>query len=204
MPTASALAASEPGFGRALLAFALWVSLASALAAPHRAAALELSEIRLGVWSNDVAFTGRSGLSFPNPFRHRREGGANLNVELLLVSPGILHVIGAPRPRAGVSINTSGATNDVYVDLDWRYDFRFGLFGEAGLGGLWHDGELRDAPGRSELGSRFLFHESLELGWRLRDRYDLSLAWEHMSNASLARPNQGIDRFGLRLGWRLQ
>ena len=37
--------------------------------------------MRVGVVSNDIVFTGKSGLSFPDPFRHRHERGANLSGE---------------------------------------------------------------------------------------------------------------------------
>lgn len=183
--------------------FRSWIAVATAVAFPGAAAALDISEVRVGVVSNDIVFTGESGLSFPDPFHHRHERGANLSVELTLASPPILALVGAPRPRVGASINNAGYTDDVYADLDWRHDFRAGPFAEAFFGGAWHDGALRGAnPRRSDLGSRLLFHVGTEAGWRVHKNEDVSIVWEHLSNASFARPNQGIDRFGIRLGWR--
>ena len=46
-------------------------AVATAVAFPGAAAAVEISEVRVGVVSNDVVLTGKSGLSFPDPFRHR-------------------------------------------------------------------------------------------------------------------------------------
>jgi lipid A 3-O-deacylase len=161
-----------------------------------------VSELRLGVLSHDMAFTGRV-MSFPNPLRHRYEHGINLSGEVLLVSPGIFRYIGSPRPRVGASVNLAGYTDDVYVDLDWGHAFRAGPYVEGFLGGAWHDGALRHAnPERSELGSRFLFHTGLEVGWRFLGHQGLSLIWEHLSNGSFAAPNQGLDRFGIRYGYR--
>lgn len=162
-----------------------------------------VSELRLGVLSHDTAFTDRAGLTFPNPLHHRYESGVNVSGEVIFVSPGILGDLGAPRPRVGASVNLAGYTDDVYADLVWGHASRAGPFAEAFLGGAWHDGALRHAnPQRSELGSRFLFHVGLEAGWRLYRHAGVSIIWEHLSNGSFARPNQGLDRFGLRLGHR--
>lgn len=161
-----------------------------------------VSELRLGLLSHDMAFTGKA-LAFPDPLRHRHERGFNLSGELLFVSPRIFRYLGSPRPRVGASLNLAGYTDDAYVDLDWGHAFRAGPFVEAFLGGAWHDGALRDAnPQRSELGSRLLFHSGLEVGWRLHGHQGVSFVWEHLSNGSLATPNQGLDRFGIRLGYR--
>ncbi len=162
-----------------------------------------VSELRLGVLSNDLAFTDRAGLTFPNPFHHRHERGVNVSGEVIFVSPGILRQIGSPRPRVGASVNLAGYTDDVYADLDWGHACRAGPFAEAFLGGAWHDGALhRATQQRSELGSRFLFHIGLEAGWRLHGRAGISVIWEHLSNGSFARPNQGLDRLGIRYGHR--
>jgi lipid A 3-O-deacylase len=161
-----------------------------------------VSELRLGVLSHDMAFTGRL-VTFPNPAHHRHEHGASLSGEILFVSPEIFRYIGSPRPRVGASLNLAGYTDDVYVDLDWGHAFRAGPYAEAFLGGAWHDGALRHAnPRRSELGSRFLFHTGLEVGWRFLGHHGVSLIWEHLSNSSFATPNQGLDRFGIRYGYR--
>jgi hypothetical protein len=162
-----------------------------------------VSELRLGVLSHDMAFTGKPGLTFPNPFRHRHESSVNVSGEVIFRSPPPFRYIGSPRPRVGASVNLAGFTDDVYADLDWGYSFLAGPFAEAFLGGAWHDGKLRQAnPQRSELGARFLFHIGLEVGWRLRGHQCVSIVWEHLSNGSFARPNQGLDRFGIRYGYR--
>src|SRR5689334_72720 len=71
-----------------------------------------------------MAFTGKSGLTLPDPFCHRHERGANLSGELTFVSPAIIALIGSPRPRLGGSVNTAGYTDDVHADLAWRADLR--------------------------------------------------------------------------------
>jgi lipid A 3-O-deacylase len=162
-----------------------------------------VSELRLGVLSHDMAFPSPRDPFVPDPFRHRHEPGASVNGEILFASPSFLWVIGSPRPRVGGSVNVQGYTDDAYLDLDWEYRFRVGLFVEGFLGGVVHDGKLLEGnPRWAELGSRFLFHLGLEVGWRLWRHHGLSIYWEHMSNSALAAKNQGMDNMGLRYGYR--
>lgn len=163
-----------------------------------------ISELRGGILSHDIDFPDRNEWRTPNPFKHRYEGGVDLNAEVLFVSPGFLRYIGAPRPRFGGSINTQGDTSSAYVDLDWDYQFELGPFIEGFLGLAWHNGKLTDAnPDRIEFGSRMLFHLGLEAGWRFQRRHGVSLFWDHMSNAGLLDDkNQGINNFGVRYGYR--
>jgi hypothetical protein len=164
-----------------------------------------ISELRVGLLAHDVVFPSFRHVVVPNPFGRHFEGGVNLNAEIAFVSPGFLRVIGSPRPRIGGSLNTAGYTSNLYVDMDWRYQFAAGPFVEGFLGGTVHDGRLRDAnPEFAELGSRFLFHIGLEAGFRIARRHGLSLFWEHMSNSALASKNQGMDSTGIRYGYRFE
>ena len=47
-----------------------------------------------------------------------------------------------------------------------------------------------------------LFHPNAELGYRLTEHHSVSLFFEHISNASTAAKNQGLDTLGVRLGYR--
>jgi hypothetical protein len=162
-----------------------------------------ISELRGGLLNHDVIFPNRGSLRMPNPFRQRAEGGVNLNGELIFVAPGFLRYLGSPRPRLGGSINARDYTDNAYFDLDWDHQFTAGPFVEGYLGLAWHDGKLTTGnPERLELGLRVLFHLGLEAGWRFYRYHGLSLMWEHMSNGTLARRNQGVDSIGLRYGYR--
>jgi len=196
-----------------MLRLAVFGCLVVAVVAAPRAARAEgaaagplwgfVSELRVGVLSHDMLFPSPRKLFLPDPFRHHFETGASVNGEILFASPSFLWVIGSPRPRVGGSINTQGYTNTAYLDLDWEYRFRMGLFVEGFFGGAVHDGKLLEGnPHWAELGSRFLFHLGLEMGWRLWQRHGLSLYWEHMSNSAFAAKNQGMDSMGLRYGYR--
>ena len=76
-----------------------------------------------------------------------------------------------------------------------------GLFVAGSLGGGLHDGHLNAGPpDRKLLGSRLLFRESVEAGYQLTRRVSLSVMLDHLSNADLAAPNQGLTNFGVRIG----
>ncbi|MCO6428593.1 acyloxyacyl hydrolase [Nitrosomonas communis] len=58
---------------------------------------------------------------------------------------------------------------------------------------------------RKTLGSQVLFRIPIEIGYRLGTRSALSVYFDHVSNASLADNNEGMDTFlGLdgRFGYR--
>jgi lipid A 3-O-deacylase len=168
-----------------------WGLLAAAVVglapAASAAAAGLLDEARLGVLAHDISL-----------FDHHAEHGVDVNGELLFASPGFLAAIGAPHPNLGFTGNTSGNTEYGYFGLAWSGTLLGPLFGELGLGGAVHDGDLNPAPERKALGSRILFHEELELGYRLTNAFGVSAFLDHISNANLAHHNQGLTNLGMR------
>jgi lipid A 3-O-deacylase len=60
---------------------------------------------------------------------------------------------------------------------------------------------LKDADEKA-LGSRVLFHIPLEVGYRLDLHNSISAHFEHMSNAYTVDPNEGLDRIGVRYGYK--
>lgn len=150
-------------------------------------------EINLGVLHHDTDHLW-SGFS--------RESGVDINIEAMF-TPSFEIFGGAIRPVAGASINTSGDTSKLYIAARWRYEFDRGVFFGLGVGGAVHDGETDvKSDDAKALGSRFLFHNALELGYRFKDNSTLAIYFDHVSNASLADPNQGLDTLGVRLGYR--
>ncbi|HWV81370.1 MAG TPA: acyloxyacyl hydrolase [Hyphomicrobiaceae bacterium] len=128
----------------------------------------------------------------------------SINVEAIL-SPSFLLFGGTIRPAIGASMATEGGTSNAYLDARWEFETATGVFFSAGLGGTVHDGEtdLR-TPNQSAkaLGSHLLFHIPLEIGYRFDAHNSLSIYFEHMSNAHLEDPNEGLDRLGARYGYR--
>jgi lipid A 3-O-deacylase len=171
-----------------------WGLLAAAavgLALPISALAAGLiDEARLGLLDHDIGL-----------FDHHAEHGIDINGELLFASPGLLAAIGAPHPNLGFTANTSGNTDYGYFGLAWSGMLRGPLFGELGLGGAVHDGRLEAAPQRKALGSRILFHEELELGYRFTNAFGISVFLDHISNANLAHHNEGLTNLGMRAGF---
>lgn len=157
-----------------------------------------VDEAKVGVMAHDIGLTGR-----------HVEGGADINGEILFVSPNFLDVIGAPRPHIGGWVNTSGNTDAAYAGLTWGLPIVKSIFGPSdaltiygSLGGAVQDGYVDGVPppGRKRLGSPVLFRTSVELGYQITSVYGISMLLDHMSNANLARHNAGITNIGARVG----
>lgn len=176
----------RPPIGAAL--FAALVTISSAAHAERG----WLDEGKLGLDAHDISLGG-----------DHKEPGVDINGELLFVSPALLKVIGAPRPHLGLAVNTSGATSYAYFGLTWTASLFQRTFISGGLGGAVHDGQLTGtAADRKQLGSRILFHEYVEAGYRITPVLSLSVFLDHMSNANLASHNAGMTNIGLRTGFK--
>lgn len=162
--------------------------------APAARAQSLLAEIKLGALYHDAP-------DMWSRFRIEREG-VDVNIEALL-RPSLPLFAGTIRPALGASISTRGDTSHAYLGARWQIELPASLFFGLGLGAAVHDGHtLPDSPTRKALGSRVLFHIPAEIGVRLDARNSLSLYFEHTSNAWLAKHNEGMDRIGLRYGYR--
>jgi hypothetical protein len=148
--------------------------------------------IRLGVLAHDVG-----GL-----WSHSRaEGGVDINAEIVFKKPSLKFWQGLVLPNLGVSINTQGDTSKAYGGLLWEFlsDSRF--FANSGVGLAVHNGQQEsDDTGKKQLGSRVLFRIPLEIGVTIFEHHRISLMFDHMSNAYLANPNEGMDTIGVRYG----
>lgn len=126
----------------------------------------------------------------------------DINIEAVL-TPSMPALWGVVRPALGASINTGGDTSHLYLDARWQRECPSGLFFSIGLGAAVHDGKLEPTePDRKALGWRVLFHIPAEIGLRLDAHNSVSLYYEHTSNAYLAEFNEGMDRLGVRYGYR--
>jgi lipid A 3-O-deacylase len=171
----------------------LWLAAFAALVplAPAGASDAFLDEAKLGVLAHDVPIGG-----------DRREGGADVNGELLFASPGFLAPVWAPRPHLGFVANTLGGNSYGYAGLTWQANFSSSLFGALGLGGAVHTGpDISATTDHKGLGTRVLFHEYVELGYRVSGPWSASLFLDHVSNADLGRRNPGLTNLGLRTGY---
>jgi hypothetical protein len=176
------------------LASGVLLSLALVGAAAPAHAGGTVHEVRAGLLAHDVP-------DLWSGFR-LEDNAADVNVEVVL-SPSLPLLWGAIRPAIGASINTRGDTSHAYIDARWQVDTASGLFFAAGVGAAIHDGELDPLHAdKKALGSRVLFHIPFEVGLHLDAHNSLSVYFEHTSNAGLADFNEGMDRLGLRYGYR--
>jgi lipid A 3-O-deacylase len=156
-----------------------------------------VDEAKVGVMAHDITLGGR-----------HLENGADVNGEILFVSPSFLDIIGAPRPHLGGWVNTDGNTDAAYFGLTWGWAILKHVVGAGdalsiygSLGGAVHDGYEDSAPpGRKKLGSPVLFRESVELGYQITPVYSISAMVDHISNANLGNHNAGITNAGARVG----
>ena len=107
-------------------------------------------------------------------------------------------------PQLGADINTQGRTSAGYAGFAGVVTLPGGLFVEADLGGSVNNGYTSSPPAgsnRSELGCNALFREAFVIGMPLSDRFSVMAMAEHMSNANLCQPNNGITNVGVKLGY---
>jgi len=179
---------------RATAFAALTLAAATTFATASPAAAQFVSEIKGGVLAHDVPDLW-SGFSLETD-------AVDINVEAIL-SPRLPFLFGVIQPAIGASINTGGGTSHVYLDARWQVDLPAGFFFGTGVGIAIHDGELDPVKADMKaLGSRALFHIPFELGLRFDRHNSLSVYFEHTSNAGLADSNEGMDRLGVRYGYK--
>jgi hypothetical protein len=182
----------------ALALCAPWLALAAGAAAEPDLPPepqTPIHELRIGVLAHDVDHLW-SGF--------RRESGVDVSAEVVFQRPGLPVLWGRLRPNLGVSISTRGDTSQLYAGGLWEIEGDSGLFFGAGLGAALHDGRLesRTREDQKELGSRVLFRVAFELGYAIARHHRLMASFAHVSNASLADPNQGLDTLGVRYGYR--
>lgn len=133
----------------------------------------------------------------------RAEGGVDINAEIVFKRPSLKLLAGSVYPNIGVSINNQGGTSKFYGGLLWEFLFENGLFANTGVGLAIHNGQLEsDDANNKQLGSRILFRIPIEFGFTIYERHRLSIMFDHISNAYLASPNEGLDTLGVRYGFQ--
>jgi len=169
---------------------------------------LTFGELKFGVLAHDAAFLGG------------KEHGVDFNPEVIMPSPvpdawadslpAYLRWMVQPRPTFGGEINSSHYTNQFYFGTTWTWMLANNIFqpGDGFTAGIFFGGAVNDGKtvsfqsDRKSLGSNILFRESLELGYWITPRIEISGYIDHVSNAGFARYNQSINDVGARLGFR--
>ena len=151
-------------------------------------------EIRVGLEAHDVdgLWSGES-----------KEKGSDLCAEVIF-NHSLFHLLSATAyPNVGASLNTRGDTSKVYGGFLLQWEPASAFFFSTGLGLALHDGKRdTDSANRKSLGSRVLFRIPIEIGYAVNQRHRFVLAFDHVSNADLTSPNEGMDTLGLVYGYR--
>lgn len=153
-----------------------------------------LREIRLGVAAHDVdgLWSGES-----------QEKGPNLCLEMLFDRSLFQLFSVTAYPNLGLSLNTRGDTSKAYAGFLLQWEPAVTFFFATGLGLAVHDGERDTASAdRKSLGSRILFRVPIEIGFAVTPQHRIVVAFDHISNAYLASPNEGLDTLGLFYAYR--
>ena len=153
-----------------------------------------IREIRCGVAAHDVDGLW-SGESY--------EEGPDILAEIVFNRPLFQLFSGTAYPDMGVSINTRGHTSKIFGGLLLQWEPAIPFFFSTGIGLAWHDGE-RDTTqmDRKSLGSQVLFRVPIEVGFAIEGHHRIMIVFDHVSNAGLAEPNEGMDTLGVMYGYR--
>jgi lipid A 3-O-deacylase len=186
------------------LALSLSLAVLPALAAEAGA----LDEIRIGVVQHNMCVLDCDNAD--------KEGGPNINGEIVFKSPDLLDFVWSPRPYIVASVNTAGDTSFGGAGLEWEWKLAEGWSFEPGFGYVIHDGELefpypqgdpRNDPISARkvfLGSRDLFRTNLSLNRDIGEKWGVQLMYEHLSHGQILGDgrNQGLDNVGVRVRYR--
>jgi len=78
-------------------------------------------------------------------------------------------------------------------------DLSDNVYFEAGVGGSYFSKKYLD---HKKFGIHFQFKESVGFGYRLNKDFDITLKYNHYSNADLDDNNAGLDFIGLKVAYR--
>ena len=169
---------------------------------------LGISELRAGVMLHDVEtsplkplFVHTESLDFSK--------WQNLNAEVLFDLPDndMMRFLGSPRLGLAANLNFVGKESYARLSAVWHIPvFETGIFIEPMLGGTVHNGYLRNAPaGHRNLGCRFLFQYGVNVGYEFTESFSAMVSVEHSSHLWMCgvQTNDGVNRAGIRFGWKL-
>jgi len=145
--------------------------------------------------------------SFYHGYASAETGTADIAVDVLLpafdLGKTLQSDVFSLHPQFGADLNLQGKTSAVFLGFAGVANLPGNFVIEANLGGSVNNGNKTSPAdsGRSELGCTTLFREAFGIGYRFSKQISLMAVAEHMSNANLCTPNNGITNFGLRLGY---
>ena len=153
-----------------------------------------IREMRIGLAAHDVdgLWSGDS-----------KEKGPDLCAEVVFNRSLFNLLYAEAYPNMGLTINTRGDTSKVFGGFRLEWQPLAPLTVSTGLGIALHSGKRdTDLADRKSLGSQVLFRVPIEIGWGFNLHHRLTLVFDHISNAYLFSPNEGMDTLGLMYGYR--
>ncbi|WP_167505966.1 acyloxyacyl hydrolase [Desulfosediminicola flagellatus] len=111
-------------------------------------------------------------------------------------------VLSKSRSILGALLHLGNENHQFYAGLAWEFETDETVFFSIDFGGAKHTGELESSdPDCQRLGSRLLFRGAVSMGFRINENWNFALSFDHISNAGLAEPNNGLETFGLQVGY---
>lgn len=166
-----------------------------------------ISEVRAGLFFHDVELSG--GVPFALKYEDIDLGKwQNFSAEVIFDLPDadMVRWLGSPRIGLSTMLNFSGKESYARLAALWQVPiFETGIFVEPMLGGVIHNGYLANAPvGQRDLGCRFLYFYGANIGYEINEKLSAMVSVEHASHWAHCSPteNDGINRLGLKLGWK--
>ena len=173
----------------------------------HCPAMAQIAELRVGVTEFD-----ERRLNLVPAVRFADENSVGLNGEVLFEESDLLRWALSPQVYIGGTVNLEGETSFAGAGLLWRQSLGEKFYGDLGVGLVVHNGTLDVTlrPGESfsdafnrlsqeiEFGSRILFREQMAIGYNVNENWSTELFYEHLSNAGLAKENDGVNNLGIR------
>ncbi|MGX1101501.1 acyloxyacyl hydrolase [Amorphus sp. MBR-141] len=159
----------------------------------------------ISVHAREWEFRLGGGAYDTGPFTANTFSGGTINVEILAPSPTFLSVFGAPRPYIGADVAVSDdPINIFYAGLNWQVQLNRMFYLGFSVGGSFNtDDKHAGDDGRiKDLGAPVLFHLQASAGVDLTEKLGLEVYLNHVSNASLASANDGLESTGARLVYR--
>lgn len=184
------------------------LAMGAAMAVPAAASADEPGlQLKAGLIAHNICLSSCNNAG--------KEDGPIVDVQLNFRSPGVLAIIGAPRPYVALAPNVSGDTSYAAVGLEWRWQFAEKWALTPGLGYALHDGATNNpfrngTPQATQFnrdhilhGSNDLFRLSAGVERRLGEHWSIEGVVLHYSHGQMLGHgrNQGNDQAGVRFGY---
>jgi lipid A 3-O-deacylase len=151
-------------------------------------------------------FEARAGLFAHSIGGREARRGVDVNLEFLgprLINVPVEYSYFIPRPQVGVMINSAGLTSYAYAGFAWTLNLTKQLWFEPLFGASYNNAPVDGLDTtRDSLGCHFMFHTGASLGYRVDDHWSVIGTWEHISNAGTCAHNQGMNDYGVKLGYR--